>query len=102
MNRISLVRFVFISLSLLLTACQGSTTQEIGNTPSPTSEDTLAIAASPTLPPAATDAPGCSVASLSLPSERPADSRFPAVGPQDWAHGKADAKITIIEYGDFQ
>jgi hypothetical protein len=44
----------------------------------------------------------CTVVS-SQPTPGPTEqSLVPSVGEADWAHGPEDAKVTIIEYGDFQ
>ena len=44
----------------------------------------------------------CTVVS-SQPTPGPTEqSLVPAVGEADWAHGPEGAKVTIIEYGDFQ
>lgn len=46
--------------------------------------------------------PGCTVVTRPSNSGPTQPSPLPAVGPEDWVKGPADASLTIIEYSDFQ
>jgi hypothetical protein len=53
-------------------------------------------------PPARQDEVNCTVVSRE-PTPGPTEqSLIPPVNETDWVHGPEDAKVTIIEYGDFQ
>lgn len=45
---------------------------------------------------------GCTVITQKPTPGPTAESIFPAVGDSDWVKGPASAKVTIIEYSDFQ
>jgi hypothetical protein len=45
---------------------------------------------------------GCTVISKKPTPGPTAESPFPPVSNTDWVKGPADAKVTIIEYSDFQ
>jgi hypothetical protein len=45
---------------------------------------------------------GCTVITKEPTPGPTAESIFPAVSDADWVKGPADAKVTIIEYSDFQ
>jgi hypothetical protein len=45
---------------------------------------------------------GCTVISTKPTPGPTAESIFPPVSDTDWVKGPADAKVTIIEYSDFQ
>ena len=45
---------------------------------------------------------GCTVVTQKPTPGPTAESNFPPVSPSDWVRGPADAKVTIIEYSDFQ
>ena len=55
----------------------------------------------PTASPAPTQPPCSTVASEPTPIPG-VDSRFPAVRPDEWSKGPADAAVTIVVYNDFQ
>jgi len=55
----------------------------------------------PTASPAPTQPPCSTVASEPTPIPG-ADSLFPAVRPDEWSKGPADAAVTIVVYNDFQ
>lgn len=88
------MRKLWISIALLaglaLSACQAAK-------PSPV--------ASPSPQPAATQAKSqasCTVVSA-VPTPGPTEaSLFPPVSSSDWVSGAADAKVTFLEYSDFQ
>ena len=44
----------------------------------------------------------CTAVSQELLPDLPEQSLIPPVSELDWVHGPEDAKVTIIEYGDFQ
>ena len=44
----------------------------------------------------------CTVVSSQSASGATEESSVPSVSASDWVHGPEDAKVTIIEYGDFQ
>jgi hypothetical protein len=44
----------------------------------------------------------CTVVSSQPTPDSAEQSLVPPVDSTDWAHGPEDAKVTIIEYGDFQ
>jgi hypothetical protein len=53
-------------------------------------------------PPASQAEVNCTVVSRE-PTPGPTEqSLIPPVNETDWVHGPEDAKVTIIEYGDFQ
>lgn len=45
---------------------------------------------------------GCTVVTKKPTPGPTAESIFPPIGDTDWVKGPANAKITIIEYSDFQ
>ncbi len=78
-----------LALVLLLTACRGK--PEIAVTPVP-----------PTSTVSSASRAGCTVVS-SIPTPGPTQpSLFPPVSDADWVHGPASARVTIVEYSDFQ
>ena len=64
-----------------------------------------ASVATATLPRPATEEPLCTAASA-LPepdaTEASAVSLFPSISDKDWVEGSKEAKVTFLEYGDFQ
>lgn len=106
-----------VLISVFLAACQsaaGSPTTQPSATAEP-QEDTPTAASSPTVetaPTATQEEPteqvenpqeaNCTVVSRQ-PTPGPTEqSIIPPVSESDWTHGPEDAKVTIIEYGDFQ
>jgi len=45
---------------------------------------------------------GCTVVTQKPTPGATAESAFPPITDSDWVKGPADAKVTIIEYSDFQ
>ncbi len=95
---------MLIVVALILAACGGQSTATKW-APTSTRASTAAAATSapvePTLPPTPTVTPlpnGCETVSL-LPEPDPA---FPDVNATDWVLGPATARITILEFSDFQ
>jgi len=92
--------FLLLMSVLLLTACSLQT-------PAPT------VTIVPTQPPAQTSTPTllpmsvtgpatCTMVSL-MPTPDPTQaSLFPAVTDKDWSEGSEEAKVTFLEYSDFQ
>jgi hypothetical protein len=75
---------------------QASPTASSNSLPAPTVDLSL--------PPEA-DVPndsGCTVKTLRPTPGPTAESIYPPASETDWVKGPADAKVTIIEYGDFQ
>ncbi len=100
-------------LTILVSACNGGATQapatQAAATQAPTTRPADTEAAAPT---ATRNVPtegaisepnsGCTVASRQPTPGPTQESIFPPVGESDWVKGPADAKVTIIEYSDFQ
>jgi cyclophilin family peptidyl-prolyl cis-trans isomerase/protein-disulfide isomerase len=112
---------ILLALSLLLiTACQPvALTPEITITPTATNEISqptiqATSAATATLPASGAPTPvstlaftasgpaTCEVVPILQPLPENIDQLFPSVTKEDWSFGPQDAKLTIIEYGDFQ
>ena len=108
---------LFLLIATLLTACQSSApteqvtaTEQVANTKPPTAmaEPTEAATeqAAPTLEEVAVEGSlvrmTCTVESRD-PTPGPTEaSIFPPVSESDWEQGPDSAKVTIIEYSDFQ
>jgi hypothetical protein len=96
-------------LAVLLAACRGTTDPVIEETPPPAPETTLPPAATPlpadppqvTAQPAAGTA-GCTVVSMATEPDPMIEELFPPVQADDWVKGPETARVTIIEYSDFQ
>jgi hypothetical protein len=93
-------------LTIILTACAGNQAEEI----QPTETSTPKVEETPTQPPLPTD-PGqvnpeaadwCNVVSPRPTPGPTQESLFPSPGEDDWIKGPESAKVTIIEYSDFQ
>ena len=107
-KRIVILSFILV---FFLAACQSAAS-------SPTTEavdqvtETEAATEPPPLPevsptPAAENVEvqgeaNCTVVSRQSSTDADQESPVPPVDAADWAHGPADAAVTIIEYGDFQ
>jgi len=78
------------SVLALMVACAPST-------PAPAPTLTPAPPTATAIPPTATPAPQPTATAVSGP-----DSLFPPITAEEWQIGPADARITIIEYSDFQ
>jgi hypothetical protein len=96
-------------LAVLLAACRGSSDPIVEETPSPGVEETAssgvtpppADTPAPALPPAAGQA-GCTVVPVSSEPDPMIEELFPPVSDEDWVKGPGSARVTIIEYSDFQ
>jgi hypothetical protein len=98
-----LIRALWVMpLAIGLLACSSTTpaTEEAGRlTPDERPSATPTVRPSPT--PAARATPTRS--SGSEPASEPTRSwQIPEVGERDWTKGPANAKVTIVEYSDFQ
>lgn len=97
---------LLLLVAVLLAACGGQSTATkwaSTSTKAPTTAKAAATATAvqPTAAPTPTVTPlpnGCQTVSL-LP---PPDPAFPDVTKTDWVKGPASAKITILEFSDFQ
>lgn len=99
-------RFLFpVLLLLALAACRGNTPVE-GETPTPTIEPTDLPTSQPqaAAPTALTEttAPGCTAISPRPTPGPEEESLFASVNDADWVLGPDTAKVTLIEYSDFQ
>jgi hypothetical protein len=100
--------FIFV---FLLVACQSAATSPTADQPDQGSEAET-VTDPPPLPevsptPAAENVEVQGEANCTVVSRQPTpgpteQSLVPPVDAADWAHGPEDAKVTIIEYGDFQ
>ncbi len=89
--------------AVVLTACggQSTATKWASTSTKAAAPAATATAVQPTAVPTPTVTPlpnGCQTVSL-LPEPDPA---FPDVAKSDWVKGPASAKITILEFSDFQ
>ena len=105
MFRKTIFRGLIPILALGLAACSSAgtpTTAEPAASPTTEAAQLPSVSPTPTTVTAAANTPGCSVVSETFAPEPPADSPFPPVSETDWAQGPANAKVTLVEYGDFQ
>jgi hypothetical protein len=106
-----------VILMVALAACQNAAESPItsptvetgvsGDTPSPVESPTVEIAPTDTQEEPVKQVENPEVANCTVVSRQPTpgpteQSLVPAVSDSDWTHGPEDAKVTIIEYGDFQ
>jgi len=94
---------VFLMLTALgLAGClpqvQASPTSTVTTTTRPSPTVVLTVPTQAALFPDS----GCTVVTQKPTSGSTAESIFPPVSDSDWVKGPADAKVTIIEYSDFQ
>jgi protein-disulfide isomerase len=102
------ILFIFFILALTLVAC---TTNE----PTPTQETTVEVADTPSPRPPQPTATAtkvqlsgdgslmaCNVVSLLPPIDPTQAAVFPPVSEDEWTQGAEDARVTIVEYADFQ
>jgi hypothetical protein len=96
-------------LAVLLAACRGTSDPVIDETPPPQVEATepsevtppAANTPAPALPPAAGQA-GCTVVPVSSEPDPMIEELFSPISDKDWVKGPESARVTIIEYSDFQ
>ena len=115
-----LVVLIAVGLAALLAACGPSPVANSTDTPqaasAPPTATNVPVAATPTVAEGAagatTVAEASPAATEAFPTPNPnpqctavpitSDSNIKPVAADEWSKGSADAKITIIEYGDFQ
>jgi hypothetical protein len=99
---------LLLFLAVLLAACRGTPEPVVEETPPPAAAETAPPAATPlpVQPPQvsepAANTPGCTVVSTSSEPDPMIQELFPPVQPDDWVKGPEAARVTIIEYSDFQ
>ena len=98
---------LLLLMMLALSACRGNTPLEETETPLPTIVETIPPTSQPTETAPAeavgpTAEPGCTAISPRTDPTAEEESLFPPVSESDWVHGSETAKVTIIEYSDFQ
>lgn len=81
------IAILALLIAAMLAACSGGT-----NTPAP----------QPTNPPAAQATTAPQATAPATPAATPDLEKILKAQPEDWKRGPADAKVTIIEWGDFQ
>jgi hypothetical protein len=102
---------LLLILAVLLTACGGTAAPAAEDTPVPAVDTPMPP--SPTTPAADTPAAalasppvssvaGCTVVSTNSEPDPMIEELFPPVSANDWVKGPETARITIIEYSDFQ
>jgi protein-disulfide isomerase len=93
------ILLLLLLLSLVLSACAGNAQQTSQPTspPAPTTVLTVPAANEPAGPDS-----GCTVISRKPTPGPTQESLFPPVSKDDWVKGPENAKVTIIEYADFQ
>lgn len=95
---------LLLLLAVVLSACRGASEAEepeATSSPAVTAVLTQPAAAVTQSAPAASGAlASCTV--VSQPDNSQVEEFFPPVSDDDWVKGPADARVTIIEYSDFQ
>lgn len=92
------ILLVSLSLSSCLPETQVSPTATATQKASPVPTISLALPTEIGVPVSA----DCTVVTLRPSPGATAETAYPVVTAADWSEGPADAKITIVEYGDFQ
>jgi len=106
----SKILIMLVLAALLLSACQPAQTAtpseetEATSAETPLATDVTAEPPKATLPLAASGEPmnGCRVTGSQLQPNPTLVALFPAVSEEDWIIGPSDARVTILEYSDFQ
>ena len=102
MRKVYLILLILISM--VLTGCL----PQVQATPTVTATSTAKVPLAPTVvltvptQPALLPDAGCTVITQKPTPGPTAESIFPTVGDTEWIEGPATAKVTIIEYSDFQ
>jgi len=106
----SKILILLVLATLLLSACQPAQTAtpseaaEATSAEAPPAADVTAEPPKATLPLAASGEPmnGCRVTGSQLEPNPTLVALFPAVTENDWAKGPSDARVTILDFSDFQ
>ena len=100
MRKVTLILLVFSTLVLAgcLQQAQATPTSTSTTQARPAPTVVLAVPSQPVLSPDS----GCTVISQKPTPGPTAESIIPPVSDTDWVKGPASAKVTIIEYSDFQ
>jgi hypothetical protein len=96
------IPLLLLSIAVLLAGClpqtQAATPTVTETKPLPASKSVLIVPTQGILLPDS----GCTVvAKIPTPGATP-QTIYPTITQQDWTKGPADAKVTILEYSDFQ
>ena len=100
------ILFIFFILALTLVACSANeptqeATVEVADTPSPIPPQPTATATKVQLS-GDGSLMACNVVSLLPPIDPTQAAVFPPVSEDEWTQGAEDARVTIVEYADFQ
>ncbi len=106
----SKILIMLVLATLLLSACQPAQTAtpseatEAISAEAPQATDVTAEPPKATLPLAASGEPmnGCRVTGSQLQPNPTLVALFPAVTENDWVKGPSDARVTILDFSDFQ
>jgi cyclophilin family peptidyl-prolyl cis-trans isomerase/protein-disulfide isomerase len=95
-----LIFLIFLILSLIIASCQPNQDEEVVLVPTETLTPVQDFERTPPadLPPLS----NCTLISNQPDTGAAVDSRFPPVSETDWVKGSSNARLTIIEYNDFQ
>jgi hypothetical protein len=95
---------LLLLLSFLLAACRGASETEVDATapPAETSVPTQQPQANTPRPSPVASGTLASCTVVSQPDNSEIEELFPPVSEEDWVKGPADARVTIMEYSDFQ
>jgi cyclophilin family peptidyl-prolyl cis-trans isomerase/protein-disulfide isomerase len=95
-----LIFLIFLILSLIIASCQPNQDEEVVLVPTETLTPVQDFERTPPadLPPLS----NCTLISNQPDTGAGVDSRFPPVSETDWVKGSSNARLTIIEYNDFQ
>lgn len=95
---------LLMTIPLLLAACKGVTgakESQVSNATTPVPTETTP-APTKLAPTAQTVAANCTVVSRVSQPDPTQASLFPPITEKDWSRGPETAKVTFIEYSDFQ
>jgi hypothetical protein len=99
--RKTLLLFILLT-SLILSSClpetQASPTITATKTASPVPNTNLSLPTEVAVPVSV----DCTVKTLRPSSDATTETPYPAITAADWSEGPEDARVTIVEYGDFQ
>ena len=94
------IMLLFLLAAVILSGClaQGQTTSPSSTNSQPAPTIVLKVPAQTSLAPVS----GCTVVSQKPTPGPTQPPTYPLVSESDWVKGLANAKVTIIEYSDFQ